>query len=365
MDADLKRLFSLFFDGEPKLLRTVDTSRGEDDHRETFIVETEDGERYVIKLADNDFTFPERIAVWERTVEEYRRLGHYCPRILRDRSGGFPKVEHGGRLCTAYAEEFAPYRSAEDRLAEDGERDKTLYDSYKNDVWRMTARVAAKHFDYTEYPSAYCLFETFCPSDKTDEVLENALAWKEYADTLPGEFGRQTERIFGLWTENRAALAEVYPALPTSVFQADLNPTNVLLDDDGRFVGVYDFNLCGRDVFLNYLMRENFGEFDKELAMIREALTISSGYYRFSDIEKDSALMLYRCLKPLSFISVETLKEAGADHAAIKAVLDETEYYLTADIDFKKYMEGTGVSPAVPAAGGASENGSEMERNDR
>jgi len=30
--------------------------------------------------------------------------------------------------------------------------------------------------------------------------------------------------------------------LPTSVFQADLNPTNLLVDDKGAFAGVFDFN---------------------------------------------------------------------------------------------------------------------------
>lgn len=86
-------------------------------------------------------------------------------------------------------------------------------------------------------------------------------------------------------------------------------------------------------------MRENFDEFEKELAMIRDALKIAGEDYRFSDSEKDAALMLYRCLKPLSFISLDTLKACGTDPQAIQTVLDETERYLTADLDFKSCME--------------------------
>lgn len=59
----------------------------------------------------------------------------------------------------------------------------------------MTAKVAAKQFDFCNYPSAYCLFETFCPSDEVDEVLENALEWKKYADNLPEKFQIQIQRI--------------------------------------------------------------------------------------------------------------------------------------------------------------------------
>lgn len=334
MDEELKSVFSLFFDDAPIAAHTIDTSRGDTDYRLIFIVETAGGNKYVLKLADNDFTFPEKIAVWQRTVGEYRKLGYYCPRISRDKSGSFPIVDFHGRKCVAYAEEYAPFRPVENRLSDNFGQNTALYDRYMRDIWRMTARIAALYLDYTEYPSAYCLFETFCPSDKTDEVLENALAWKEYADTLPDEFEAQVGRIWRLWTDNRAELEKVYKKLPGSVFQADLNASNILLDDEGRFVGVYDFNLCGRDVFLNYLMRENNG-----VSGICEALKIAAEHYRFSDIEKDAALMLYRCLKPLWYTRVKALKEAGNDHAAIRASLNETEYALTSPIDFGEYMK--------------------------
>ncbi len=329
MNDEFKTVFSLFFNETPTKMRLIDTSRGEIDYRVTFIVETDEGNKHVIKLAENDFTFPEKIAVWQRTVEEYCRLGYYCPRILRDRDGSFPLVEYNGHRCIAYAEEYAAFRCAEDRLSDDFGQNTKLYNSYKQDIWCMTARIAAQHFDYTDYPSAYCLFETFCPSDKTDEVLENALAWKKYVDVLPDEFREQTERIWKLWTENRAELEKVYSKLPTSVFQADLNASNILLNDEGRFVGVYDFNLCGKDVFLNYLMRENDG-----VSEICEALKIAAKYYRFSDIEKETALMLYRCLKPLWYTKVKKLEQAGNDCMAIRSALDQAEYDLTATIDF-------------------------------
>lgn len=334
MDDEIIKIFSQFSDEVPAAVHTIDTSRGETDFRKTCIIETESGGRYVLKLADNDFTFPEKIAVWQRTVEEYRRLGYYCPRIFRDRTGAFPVIRFHGHRCAAYMEEFAAFRSAEDRFSDDFGQDTALYDSYKPDIWRMTARVAAQYFDYTEYPSAYCLFETFCPSDRTDEVLENALAWKECADALPGGFAEQVGRIWQLWTDNRTALEKVYRKLPASVFQADLNASNILLDGEGRFVGVYDFNLCGRDVFLNYLMRENSG-----VSGICEALKIAAGSYRFSDIEKDTALMLYRCLKPLWYTRVEKLKKLGNDGSAIQAFLDETEHMLTDRISFRESME--------------------------
>ena len=244
-------------------------------------------------------------------------------------------MQYKGHCCVAYAEEFALYPAAEKR-----ETDFADYSddrSYMREAWLLTAKAAAKHFDYTGYPSGYCLFETFCPSDKTDEVLENALEWKTLSDALPERSRSQAERIWRLWQENRAALEPIYKRLPSSVFQADLNSTNILIDGDRNFKGLMDFNLCGREVFLNYIIRETNDEDPAaELNKLRYTLALVSEEYEFSVLEKNTVLMLYRCLKPLW--RPYKLKEAEGDEAKISALLNETEHYLTADIDLASCM---------------------------
>lgn len=127
--------------------------------------------------------------------------------------------------------------------------------------------------------------------------------------------------MFARWEENRAALEKCYAGLPTSVFQADLNDTNVLLDDLGNFAGIYDFNLAGKDVFLNYLFREIYeGSLDEERNAILSALKVAAGVYAFSEAEKEAALPLYRCLKPLWYTRVEALKDAAATKPPFSAV---------------------------------------------
>lgn len=332
VDPAIKEIFGRFFDGTPVKADVIDTSRGDDDFRNTVIVTTGEGEKYVLKFAANDFTSPDRIRVWQRTVEEYIKLGYYCPRIFADRNNEFPETEYKGVKCVVYAEEFSKYKSLEDRGACDDNAPPIDSSAYFKDIWAMTAKVAAKRFDYSDHPSAYCLFETFCPSDEVDEILENALEWKKTADALPEEFSAQAQRIWRLWSENREALKPLYEKLPTSVFQADLNSTNLLIDDEGNFKGVYDFNLCGRDVFLNYLMRENSAE------TIPDALRAASEFYSFSDEEKAAALPLFRCLKPLWYSRVRELKKAENDPEKIKACLDTSERLLTEEMDFVSCM---------------------------
>ena len=336
VDPTIRELYARFFDGDPVFFESIETGVSDDDYRRTVIMTAANGEKAVLKIVSNDFTFPEKIRMWKRTVEEYRGLGYYCPQIFCDKNGDFPMIDDRGRRCVVYAEEFSRYRTLEDRMTEDAQHASTR--AYAPDIWRMTAKIAAKRLDYTTYPSAYCLFERFCPSDETDEVTWNALEWKKLADALPESFSAQAQGIWTRWNENRDALKQIYGTLPTSVFQADLNATNLLIGGDGAFKGVMDFNLCGRDVFLNYLMRENRDDFEEELDLIREALRIASDYYVFSEDEKRAALPLYRCLKPLWYTRVEDLREAGDDEAKIRQCLDRIEYFQTAEIDFTSCM---------------------------
>ena len=329
MNHDEQTIVGLFVSDNIKELRTIETSHGDDDFREAVFVETEKGDRLVIKVAGNSFTTPDSVKMWQRCAEEYQKMGYYCPEIFASPKGDFPLVDYKGHRCVAYAEEYSKYESAEN--AKDA--------SYlSDDLYIMTVRIAAKRFDYTDTPSAYTLFDLY-PGDEMDEVTMNALDFREYCQTLPECFREQTDRMFQRWEENRRELEKVYFKLPFSVFQAVFNKTNVLIDADGRFVGIYDFNLAGRDEFLNYLFREILGEtMEKELAEILRALRIVKKYYAFSEEEIAAAPLIYRCVKPLWFCPVDDLKNAGTDTVAIQKQLDEMEYAQVREIDFASAM---------------------------
>ena len=336
--TEIKTIWGLFSNQIPKEIENLETRDCQDDFREAISIRLENGERYVLKLAANEFTIPERIFMWKRTAAEYRELGYYAPEILTDFQGNFPRVEYKRHDCFAYVEEFAPYKTAGEPRKDD-KVDLIPSKLYIHDVWRMTAKVAQKHFGFTEYLSAWCLFDLFDSTYEEDEVMENAHAWKEYADSLPEEFKEQVERIWNLWIENKNQLEPVYRDLPKSVFQADINSSNILLDDNNRFIGIFDFNLAGKEVVLNYLFRETLGnDFEDELDQLFEMLQVVGEYYEYSELEKELVFKLYRYLKPLWFIKIENLKNKKDDWTAVRAYLDKTEEYLTKEIDFTVYM---------------------------
>ena len=343
---DIKEIIGLFADARPLEYEIKNTSHGEDDFREAVIVRWEKGflppelgDRMVIKLASNGFTDPEHLEMWERLAEEYRRQGYYCPRFLRTKAGEFPYVEYQGRKCIVYGEEFARFRTADSFAAAEISPDGRF--TYLDDLLRMNAEIAAAHLDFTDLPSAWVLFGTFDPADTEDEVMENARDWLACAEKLPDCFRPQVTRIWERWRLNRAFLEKEYHRLPTSVL-------------NGRFAGIMDFNIAGREVFLNYLFREVpfiFGKRGEKPApeepgswteeLLRRliyGITVVKERYRFSEAEKELALPLFRCLSPLWFTGVEQLKAAKGDEE-IRAVLDDTERAQTMEIDFRSRMD--------------------------
>ena len=348
---DEKDVVALFSRNTPEKIDILNTSHGDDDFRETLIIDL-GGEKLVIKLSDNGFTDEKHLILWERIAKEYRKLGYYCPQYIRAIDGTFPIVSYKGRECIVWGEEFSKYRSADELIKDKYSDTKLVKDgwySFLEDAMIMDAKVAACHFDYTDLPSGFCMFDLFDPGDKCDETTEDAEKWLAAAKILPDTYSAQVERIWNNWLEARKELEKIYHELPVSVFQADINETNVLLDEDGSFKGVYDFNLGGREVYINYLIRQapyvstyntcdGLEADDTFLKRVLHALDIAKKVYTFSEAEKKAAPLLYKCIRPLWWHAAVELNEIGGDDEKIRQHLDKIEYEQTREIDFSKHM---------------------------
>lgn len=348
---DTNEIVGLFSDRIPKSVEIKNTSHGDEDFREALLVDLEN-ERIVIKLSSNGFTDEKHLLLWEKIAKEYNDLGYYCPRFIRALDGTFPTVFYKGKNCIAWGEEYSKYRSAAE-LIKDKFSDTKLVEngwySFLEDAMIMDAKVASCHFDYTDLPSAFCMFELFDPCDECDETTEDAEKWLAVAKTLPEKYSARVEKIWSNWLEARKELEKIYHKLPTSVFQADINDSNVLLDDEGNFKGVYDFNIGGREVYINYIIRqapyvstfETFEGLEKDdvfLKRVLHALDIAKKVYAFSDLEKKAAPLLYKCIRPLWWYASDELKEAGTDDSKIQKHLNAIEYEQTRNIDFAGHM---------------------------
>ena len=220
------------------------------------------------------------------------------------------------------------------------------------DVLRNLGTIASKYFDFLDFPSAYCLLESFAGEEFTDEETECALRFVDYIKKNLPQYLPRAEKLLDLFYKNQEECRKVYDNLPSSCFQADLNSSNILLDDELKFVGLFDFNLCGKEKNLNYAMREALWAtyqdclvdkdnnyifyFDKKLDDLRmncflENMSYIQETYPFSEEEKKAFPILLRYINTFWWYSLSDLEFFINDTNKVEKILDWFEFQMTRD----------------------------------
>ena len=342
---------SLYYDAEVSDVKTLDLCRGNDDYRKVYIVD--DGHRkLVIKYLSNTFSDSYRIEGWFKLMDEYRKIGLYVPAVVPNRNGELLHCDTiDGRDYYTYAEEYSVYETAE-HIGKAKFKDAQGHDCFTPDVLRSLGKIASAKLDILDWASAYCLLEPFCAPDTTDEGTECAVAFVDYIrQNIPAHLSR-AEALLKLYYQRQEELRTVYSLLPTSCFQADLNDSNILLDENNYFVGLIDFNLCGKEPILNYAVREAlwnvadnrlFGEkgsrlyfYDEELDELRIKLFLENiGYiqehYEFSEFEKEVFPVLLRYMNSFWWFHLDEIALIKEDNSKIDKLFDWLEHQMTRD----------------------------------
>jgi hypothetical protein len=291
------------------ILKVHDSSRGDDDLRYTYILKTPADYKIALKIAKNIFTNPERIDGWASLAAYYNTLGIYAPRFLKNMVNTY-SLDIDGFIV--YAEECYEGKTAAETEPEDR--------FIRKEVLKSLALVAANPAPLVPWHTPWCLYDRFDEGDLYDENLICAINFTEYAEkNLPVYAGRARE-ILNKYKAMRTAFEAEYRLLPKAVFQGDLNATNILLTDDGKFKGLCDFNLSGTETILNILFCECCGcwngteeekitrlsdvstqyELDNKAA---KELAVVGEYYKFKDNEKSAFTKYYNITYPFRWIN--------------------------------------------------------------
>jgi len=353
---NLNDLFLLYDESQPAEYEIKDTSHGGDDFRQSVFARWPN-RKIAIKITCNDFTTPERIQGWHDTIEAYRGSGYYCPRIITNRDGNLSEIKtYQDKKCVIYAEEYSAYPTAEKYKISELKRNGRYI--FHDAAALSIGKIGARHLTTMTSPSGYCIFQTFSPSDPCDEVMETALSCKKIIDKDLPRYQNRFDEIWKLFLANKEKLSRVYSRLPVSVFQSDLNKSNLLLDENKNMVGLLDFNLCGRDTILNYLFRESMVDLNEDIpnendnkvyysasandTAVRSLLyniSIVKKAYAFTDFEKESAVLIYRYLRPFWWGAFHELSKVKDDAGKVEEILDWMVHELTrGDINFSKAM---------------------------
>jgi len=320
------------------------------------------GAQYVLKLASNGFTTPERVSGWTEIIAAYREQGCCSPALLPSRHGRYAEtVRIDGRDYVAWMEEYAAWPLHSELAPAVYTRPDGKF-VYHDEVFAFYARVAAQRYDFFPYPSGWVRLQPFSSDESSDEVSDCVHSFDALVREKAPQFLPRWERIHALFEANRAQLAVIYDQLPTSVFQGDPFSTNLLLDRSGHFRGLIDYNLAGRDTALNmFLSMVLFGYSYQRVriddpallpelnpvtqasveVILLDTLRFVRQYYPFSEVEVRAAPLLYKYISCIEYAQLDALEQYAADEAKLTLLFDHMERQLLQDdIDFRGAMMG-------------------------
>lgn len=330
-------IFSRYLCGNTTNVRKIEKVFGDDDVRFVYLVDTDRDEHVAIKATNNSFTTRERISGWRELIDLYHACGIYAPRILLDRNGALSSVyEEGDQTYTVYAEEKKKYQTADAFGIE--RDDPALFE----DMVRACAKMARVSVKLPAWHTGWCIYDTFCVEDETDDTYMFANQFCKAMNRQMPRFIGQTQRIWDRFLSLYEQLRPAYQRLPKAFLQGDEGGDNVLVDADGAFVGMLDFNLAGTETILNYMFR-NFcrvrinqdalsrlrdpaflRQRDEEM---RRRLAIVEKHYQFSAAEREAFPMYYQMVYPMECdlcqVFEKAIKQGDPDQTRI--ILDWIE----------------------------------------
>ena len=285
-------------------------------------------------------------------------MGYYSPVLRKSVNGNYSEnFEHGGKTFIVWEEEFAKYLFP-DQVENKPKNDSGTRYIYSDGLIGFFGRVGEARLSNTWGKSAWARLVPF-GDDKTDEVTEYVEEFDRLVKSRAPQFADRWRRLLALWESNRDALRRIYDMLPTSVFQPDDNVTNLLIDEDGNFKGVIDYNLSGSDVCINIFISaaycglgdlretpapaadDTLRELNETVRRCRidimlDGLREISRNYTFSEIEITAAPLLYRYVFSVNYESINAFNENADNDSALCRIFDFIEHELTrTDIDWK------------------------------
>lgn len=262
----------------------IDTSKGEDDKRYNYNMDN----KYFLKINSSKVITENFLQEILRLTLKYRAIGVYCPTLIKNNKGNLAYYyEKEGIQFTCYVEECAPYRvypSQEDRVDY----------AFKKTVVGHLGVLAQKfsNKDLCATRSMWSLIELGPFDTDRDEKQENL-------DTLihtlkEHQYDELAERLIGANQYGREKIENYLQQLPRCVYQGDLNESNLLIDEQGAFKGIIDFNMFGTEVNINCFLNETMYYIEKLDFEILTAVEIFDKMNKVQEIMVSAILESYK-----------------------------------------------------------------------
>ena len=246
---DIKPVAQLYNTSDFTVVQELNPRNTDGDKRFVFLIKFADAQELAIKVCRNSFTTHERVTGWKMLCKRYSELGIYCPQIIDSLNGRTSEtaVVNDDEFIV-YAEEVKKYKTYEELNL------KPDFGIIKPAIVESIGKAAANCTDLLPFPSAFCVYDTFDSTDAVDENYQNAENFCKTVKAHYPEHSEYSDKIWSRFLHNRRMFEPIHRALPKASFQADLNPSNILVDENMNFAGYIDFNLSGTAPVLSYII---------------------------------------------------------------------------------------------------------------
>lgn len=323
-ERDVLEVCKLFNVLDGTITNFIDSSKNEEDQRYNYVID----DTYVLKMNTNGTITEKFLEEVNSLQERYRSIDVYCPKLYKSNEGVYLfsySKDNVDYQC--YMEEFAPYKTARD-----------VVETYEGKLEMLghIGKLAALYtdVDLVDTRSMWSIIDLAPLDEEIDEKQDNLNSLVELLKEK--SLDDLATCLLNVNEEAREIIKSYFDALPRCVYQGDLNPSNVLVDDFGKFIGIIDFNLFGTEVnincFLNecmyYLVEEDFDTlsaleiYNKMNDTQEKLLDKILKFYELNDVEK-KCFEAYKKVIDISFYpNVELMKYYLEENKYIDKVVE-------------------------------------------
>lgn len=220
------------------------SSRSINDIRIQFNIDN----NWVLKIASNNNYDEDFFIETDKLIDNYNKVGIYAPRykLSKDQTHLY-EFDFENIAFIAWIEEYAPYKIC-------------TSEEYTEDLKLQVLEETSKYMDkYTDKDlmsrnSMWSIIDLSQWDDKIDEKEENYLLLREALLDI-----NEIDLVSKLDQVNKDCkdlIKDKIKDLRKCSIQGDLNPSNILIKN-GKFIGLIDFNMAGKEVNINHILNES------------------------------------------------------------------------------------------------------------
>ncbi|WP_072901710.1 phosphotransferase [Hathewaya proteolytica] len=286
---EIQELCKIYNVESMEICDVIDTSHGDDDLRFNYKID----QKYVLKINNHKAVTEEFISDMNDVMERYRAIGIYCPSLYKNKHNKYLySFQKEGTSYVCYLEEYAKYKFYDETVSD--------FYEFKMEMLHHVGIMASRYSNQYLVPTRtmWTIIELSPFDTDIDEKQENL--YELISSLRENSYVELSNKIENLDILHRNNIKKYLEKLPRCVYQGDLNPSNMLVDENNHFKGLVDFNMFGTEVnincFLNeamyYLTEEDFEELTAKEIMEKmeqkqkELMAVILKNYELSELEK-------------------------------------------------------------------------------